>query len=154
MGVSAVPPERPMIIWEPTGNAPAGYIKANGATISRTAYAWLFLRIGTTFGAGDGSTTFKIPDLRGEFLRGLDDGRGVDAGRVLGSSQSYATETHTHNMALPWAPGETQTSATIGLGQDGAASNRNMSTGANTGSGGSETRPRNVAGLYCIAIAP
>lgn len=67
--------------------APAGWIKANGAAVSRTAYADLFAAIGTTFGAGNGSTTFNLPDLRGEFPRGWDDGRGVDSGREFGSFQ-------------------------------------------------------------------
>lgn len=66
---------------------PAGWLKANGAAISRTAYADLFAAIGTTFGAGDGSTTFNLPDLRGEFLRSWADGRGVDTGRAFGSFQ-------------------------------------------------------------------
>lgn len=67
---------------------PTGWLKANGAAISRTTYAALFAAIGTTFGAGDGSTTFNVPDLRGEFVRGWDDGRGVDSGRALGSAQA------------------------------------------------------------------
>ena len=69
-------------------SAPDGYLKANGATISRTTYADLFTAIGTTFGVGDGSTTFGIPDLRGEFARGWDDARGVDSGRAFGSAQN------------------------------------------------------------------
>lgn len=67
--------------------APTGWLKANGAAISRTAYADLFAVIGTTFGAGDRVNTFNLPDLRGEFVRGWDDGRGVDSGRVMGSRQ-------------------------------------------------------------------
>lgn len=67
--------------------APTGWLKANGAAVSRTAYADLFAAIGTTFGVGDGVTTFNLPDLRGEFIRGWDDGRGVDSGRVMGSRQ-------------------------------------------------------------------
>jgi phage-related tail fiber protein len=67
--------------------APAGWLKANGATVSRATYADLFAAIGTTYGAGDGATTFRLPDLRGEFLRSWDDGRGVDPGRTVGSSQ-------------------------------------------------------------------
>jgi len=70
--------------------APIGWLKANGATISRTTYSNLFNVIGTTFGVGDGSTTFEIPDLRGEFIRGYDDSRGIDASRVLGSLQGDA----------------------------------------------------------------
>lgn len=79
-----------------TTTAPVGWLKANGAAVSRTAYAALFARIGTTFGAGDGTTTFNLPDMRGEFVRGLDDGRGVDGGRSLGSTQSSANLSHTH----------------------------------------------------------
>ncbi len=69
---------------------PAGYLKADGTLVSRTVYADLFAAIGTTYGAGDGTTTFALPDLRGEFVRGFDDGRGVDGGRVFGSTQGDA----------------------------------------------------------------
>ena len=70
--------------------APAGWLKANGAEVSRTTYAPLFAAIGTRYGAGNGTSTFNLPDLRGEFVRGWDDSRGVDAGRMLGSAQSDA----------------------------------------------------------------
>lgn len=79
-----------------TTTAPAGWLKANGAAVSRTAYAALFARIGTTHGAGDGTTTFNLPDMRGEFARGLDDGRGVDGGRTVGSAQASQNASHTH----------------------------------------------------------
>ncbi|WP_304673051.1 phage tail protein [Neisseria uirgultaei] len=70
--------------------APDGWLKANGAAVSRTAYAALFAAIGTTYGTGDGRTTFNLPDLRGEFVRGWDDSRGIDSGRALGSAQGDA----------------------------------------------------------------
>ena len=70
--------------------APTGWLKANGAAVSRTLYAALFQAVGTTYGAGDGRTTFNLPDLRGEFIRGWDDGRGIDSRRALGSGQSDA----------------------------------------------------------------
>ncbi|WP_308184982.1 phage tail protein [Neisseria polysaccharea] len=70
--------------------APTSWLKANGAAVSRTLYAALFQSIGTTYGAGDGRTTFNLPDLRGEFIRGWDDGRGIDSRRALGSGQSDA----------------------------------------------------------------
>ena len=50
--------------------APDGWMLCQGQAISRTDYADLFAVIGTSFGSGDGSTTFNVPDLRGEFLRG------------------------------------------------------------------------------------
>ena len=85
--------------------APAGWLKANGAALSRTAYAALFAAIGTTYGAGDGRSTFNLPDLRGEFLRGWDDGRGVDTGRGFGSAQAHALQSHQHGLAMAadWA---------------------------------------------------
>lgn len=76
--------------------APGGWLKSNGAAVSRMTYAALFAEIGTTFGAGDGTTTFNLPDLRGEFIRGLDDGRGVDVARALGSAQAGQVGPHTH----------------------------------------------------------
>jgi hypothetical protein len=78
--------------------APAGWLKANGAAISRATYANLFAAIGTSFGPGDGETTFNLPDLRGTFIRGFDDGRGVDPGRPYGSTQSGANLSHTHGV--------------------------------------------------------
>ena len=80
--------------------APPGYLKCNGAAISRTVYADLFASIGTTFGEGDGSTTFNIPDLRGEFIRGWDDERGVDTSRVFGSWQGGQNVSHTHTATV------------------------------------------------------
>ena len=80
--------------------APAGWLKANGATLSRTAYAVLFAVIGTTYGADDGRSTFNLPDLRGEFLRGWDDGRGVDTGRALGSAQADTVRQHYHGIGF------------------------------------------------------
>jgi microcystin-dependent protein len=71
--------------------APAGYILCNGADISRVTHARLFGVVGTTYGVGDGGTTFGLPELRAEFIRGLDLSRGVDSGRAIGTSQADAT---------------------------------------------------------------
>lgn len=75
------------IIYVARDSAPNGYLCADGSAISRTNYSRLFNAIGTRFGAGDGSTTFNLPDLRGEFIRGWDKGRGVDNKRELGTYQ-------------------------------------------------------------------
>ena len=80
--------------------APPGWLKRNGANVSRTVYAKLFAVIGTRYGAGDGSTTFNIGESRGEFIRGLDDGRGVDPGRALGSRQAGQNASHVHTVSL------------------------------------------------------
>lgn len=76
--------------------APPGWLKRNGADVSRITYAKLFAAIGTRYGAGDGSTTFNVGDSRGLFLRGLDDGRGLDPGRTLGSLQQSQNLAHDH----------------------------------------------------------
>ncbi|MGL5632241.1 MAG: phage tail protein, partial [Azovibrio sp.] len=83
--------------------APNGWLKANGSAVSRTTYAALFAVVGTTFGIGDGSTTFNLPDLRGEFIRAFDDGRGVDSGRAFGSTQGTQNATHTHTASAALA---------------------------------------------------
>ena len=76
---------------------PTGYVKCNGQSYSRTGtYAALFAVIGTTYGAND-SSTFKVPDLRGEFIRGFDDGRGVDNGRSINDPQGGDNAQHSHS---------------------------------------------------------
>ncbi|SCC09724.1 Phage Tail Collar Domain, partial [Snodgrassella sp. R-53583] len=123
--------------------APTGWVKANGAEISRITYANLFAAIGTTFGAGDGKTTFNLPDLRGEFLRGWDDGRGVDTGRALGSYQLDMMAAHSHSFG-PYRSANADIGNSITYGAE-------LSTVGLGGeiyggvSGGSETRPRNIA---------
>ena len=82
-----------------TTTAPSGYLKCNGTAISRTTYAALFAIIGTAHGAGDGSSTFNVPDLRGEFVRGWDDSRGVDSGRNFGTSQGDNNKQHNHSAS-------------------------------------------------------
>ena len=134
-------------------SAPDGWLKCNGAAVSRTTYATLFAAIGETYGAGDGSTTFLLPDLRGEFVRGWDDARGVDDARAIGTSQADAFQGHYHEHMTG-----TNTAAggqyTVGL------STNSVKTGCvraaiTDGTNGdprtaAETRPRNVALLYCI----
>ncbi len=130
----------------PRTSAPAGWLKANGAAVSRATYAALFLEIGTTYGAGDGSTTFNLPDFRGEFIRGLDDGRGVDTGRTLANLQNHETASHNHsigngNVARPVSGG-----AALYATFDGGV----PAQGGTGATGGTETRPRNQALLFCI----
>ncbi|WJZ70007.1 tail fiber protein [Vibrio phage PVP-XSN] len=122
----------------PTGR----YIKANGAAVSRTAYAELFAKIGTFWGVGDGSTTFNVPDLRGEFIRTWDDGRGVDSGRSFGTWQADELKSHTHNV-------QTYSTDTSNNGNYVDSGDENVPSGfennAALATGGVETRPRNIA---------
>ncbi|WP_227105776.1 tail fiber protein [Chromobacterium rhizoryzae] len=147
-------------------DAPEGWLKANGSAVSRTEYAALFAAIGTRFGVGDGSTTFNLPDLRGEFIRGWDDGRGVDSGRALGASQS---PTYIRNLIDKLSGGYPIGTSAIGawntegwsVNVEGNKTPTDMSNttyyvavaSAVPGSGDNgafSTRPRNVALLACI----
>lgn len=87
MGAGASVPVGTVIAFS-ASSAPSGYLLCNGSTANRTTYAGLFSVIGTTYGVGNGSTTFALPDYRGLFLRGLDLGAGLDSGRSLGSLQN------------------------------------------------------------------
>lgn len=113
---------------------PAGWLKCNGAAISRTAYAQLFAVLGTHYGAGNGSTTFNLPDARGEFIRGLDEGRGVDPGRVLGSIQLSQNLSHTHAATV--AAAGTHTHPVTGTAASAGSHAHGMQTRADWGQNG------------------
>jgi microcystin-dependent protein len=155
------------VMYFAMNTAPVGWLKANGAAVPRTVYANLFAAIGTRFGAGNGKTTFNLPDLRGEFLRGWDDGRGVDTGRIFGDTQTDAIR----NIVGQSEPLHTQT---LGNSYDkniGAfKSIRYTLPGGSINAGASndmtiigfdaslcvptanENRPRNITLLACIKI--
>ncbi len=94
-------------------SAPTGYLMCSGQAVSRTTYAALFAVIGSSHGEGDGSTTFNLPDYRGRFLRGVDDGEGRDpnsggrtamntggnTGDAVGSIQGHAFQRHNHTQS-------------------------------------------------------
>jgi microcystin-dependent protein len=122
--------------------APTGWLECSGAAVSRTTYAGLFAAIGTVFGSGDGSTTFNLPQMQGEFARGWDNGRGVDPARAFGSAQADEFEAHTHTVV----------SRQDDTPNTGIAGGANTVTGSETTSstGGSETRPRNIALMFII----
>jgi hypothetical protein len=72
---------------------PAGWLKCNGALLSRASYQRLFAVIGTVHNiGGETALQFRLPDYRGEFVRGFDDGRGIDPGRAFGSYQADALQ--------------------------------------------------------------
>jgi len=129
------------VVITTANTAPPGTLKMNGSAISRTGYPALFARIGTRYGAGDGSTSFNIPDARAEFIRGLDDGRGIDAGRVLGSYQADSVR----SVGIFGESGNP-------FAQGGTAGNGYLRTGSGNVviPAGTETRPRNIAFLLCI----
>ncbi len=97
--------------------APLGWALCDGAEVDRSAQAALFAVVGTSFGEGDGTTTFHLPDMRGRFVRGHDAGSGHDpgsasrvasnpggdAGDAVGSYQADAFQGHHHNIAVTGA---------------------------------------------------
>lgn len=147
---------------------PSGWLKANGAAVSRTTYAALFAAIGTTFGAGDGRTTFNLPDLRGEFIRGLDDGRNIDIGRRLGTAQGDAIRNITGKLdgSAMGSGNQVLEGKMIASGAIGTTYQQRQWSGDQGGWGeqsvsfdfdasrvvpiANENRPRNVALLACI----
>ncbi|CDZ29419.1 Hypothetical protein NGAL_HAMBI490_42850 [Neorhizobium galegae bv. officinalis] len=128
---------------------PAGWMKCNGAAVSRSTYAALFTAIGTSWGVGNGTTTFNVPDLRGYFLRGLDDGRGVDTGRAFGTAQEDAMQGHRHDMLgseTPTSAGGSGNAAPQYRTGSSATTRDPVTDGVNgTPRTAAETRPKNIA---------
>jgi microcystin-dependent protein len=144
-----------LIAFFSASTAPDGWLACDGAVVSRTTYAALFAAIGTTYGVGDGTTTFSLPDLRGEFLRGLDGGRGVDSGRTIGSAQGGQMPQHNHDVFRNSSGGGAvqsfvfTTASAVNTGT--AVATTVIPTGNAGGANNSaENRPRNVAMLPCI----
>lgn len=129
-----------------TASIPVECLECNGQAVSRTKYADLFEVIGVTFGAGNGSTTFNLPDLRGQFIRGWDNGSSVDPGRSFGTNQGDAVGSHTHTIDRV---GYTSIGGTGGKFV-GNANTPDAGQGTTNASGGAETRPVNVALNFCI----
>ena len=158
-----------IIAW-PTSTAPSGTLQCDGSAVSRTTYADLFAVISDDYGAGDGSTTFNLPDYRGEFLRGWADGSTNDPDRAsrtnrgdgvtgdnVGTKQSFALQNMTGTVS-----GGQETLSGTGVFLNGSAganqrpSNGTSSTRAvdfdasNVAQTSTETRPRNVYVQFCI----
>ena len=141
-------------------SAPSGFLKANGASLSTTTYAALFAEIGYTFG-GSGAS-FNLPDLRGEFLRGWDDARGVDSGRGFGSFQGDAIRNITGTFGAEGLSRDVGTVAASGAlyyagrgypAYGGAPYNGSVIIGFDAAlqvPTAADNRPRNVALLACI----
>jgi microcystin-dependent protein len=141
LGITQGAPVGSTMEWH-TETPPDGYLEHDGSSLSRTTYAALFAVIGTRFGFVD-SSTFNLPDDRGEFKRGWDHGRGVDSGRALNSHQDEEVGSHVHDLGR----------ATLG----GGGTSRNIISLSGTlfsgyvaANSGAENRARNNAVMYCI----
>ncbi len=151
------------------------WVYCNGQAVTRSGInALLFAAIGEVYGNGNGSTTFNVPDYRGEFLRGMNDGSGNDpdaaartdrgdgvTGDVVGTKQADEFGTHDHGSVpdhthdVSRSIGSNSTTAITGSnGASGSGSQANaaLPAGAHThaADGGSESRPRNVSVRYYI----
>lgn len=85
------------VFYTVRATAPSGYLLANGQSVSKTIYANLYAVLGSTFDDPSNPLNFKIPDLRGQFIRSWDNGAGIDSGRTLLSSQLESIKAHTHS---------------------------------------------------------
>lgn len=136
------------IMYTPSSTVPAGYLPVNGQSLSKNTYARLYSVVGGIYGETD--TTFRLPDLRGEFIRVWDNGRGVDAGRTIGSSQAGDIQSHSHPYVDTyfkehWGQDGQFNGA---YGSNGGADNDNYDSNyqrTTSATGGNETRPRNIA---------
>ena len=142
--------------------APTGWAMCDGSAVSRTEFASLFGAIGTSHGAGDGGTTFHLPDYRGRFLRGVDGGTGRDpnaatrtamafggnSGASVGTVQGDLVGQHNHTF--------TTRASVSSSGSHVAAGHLSIAgttTTSSTGSGiGNETRPINAAVNFIIKL--
>ncbi|NMY73792.1 phage tail protein [Pseudomonas sp. WS 5071] len=137
-------------------NPPKGWLVCDGGTLSRKAYAALFSKIGTLYGPGDGSTTFNLPDLRAETIRGVDLNRGIDIGRALASLQLDALQRHGHAVTIDAYGVTGGTGEYLGRNSTPGATRQTSRILEPVGLAGeevrtaNETRARNVAMLYCI----
>jgi microcystin-dependent protein len=136
-------------------SAPAGWLAADGSNVNRTTYAALFSAIGTTYGVGDGSTTFALPDLRGIFVRGsgLQTIGGITYNKTFADKEGDAFQGHYHTIrqAANVAGAGTVSRFASGDFNDNGLVTTPVSDGANgTPRTASETRPANIALLYCI----
>ena len=148
---SALPVGVP-VPW-PSATPPTGWLKCNGAAFDKVKYP----RLATAYPSG------KLPDLRGEFIRGWDDGRGVDTGRAILSAQEWLTGSHCHYIRSwdAWnntvlEPNDRQGDSLLSTDnavQEGAINGRFTSKYRTEFSGGNETRPRNIAFNYIVRAA-
>lgn len=159
-----------------TGNPttiPPGYLKANGSLLSRASYPrlWAFAQASNNLAAsdgvwtkgqyspGDGSTTFRIPDIRGYHPRYFDDGAGVDSGRVFASVQNDQNASHNHGYTDNGHShgysdnGHSHTYLNAGGGNSYPNANANTGTSGNTQTASSATGIAILTGYINIAIA-
>ncbi|WP_081007146.1 phage tail-collar fiber domain-containing protein [Pseudomonas protegens] len=136
---------------------PTGWLVADGSQVLRANYPALLAATNGAFGWGNGSTTFNLPDIRGEVIRGLDLGRGINPGRALGSIELDAMQGHGHantNQIIGMSGGSGEFLSHNNGVSSSTSTTRILGPVDLAGYGAvrvaSETRMRNVAMLWCI----
>ena len=137
----------PTIPTLPTGMV---VIPCDGRALSRTTYSTCFSLMGTTWGSGDGSTTFNIPDYRGVVMRGWDNGRGIDPGRTFGSYQADSIVAHNHGA--PTSNGQSGPYEVSSVLSGKWGYDYGVESAPTTSTGGSETRMKNTTAYWVIRI--
>lgn len=142
------------VMYFAVSTAPVGFLECDGSLQDAVDYPDLSVMIGNKFlSAGETSVPagkFRLPDLRSEFIRGWDHGKGVDTGRIFGSKQDDEFKSHAHILGMSDNVGSVSNNWPI-AGNDGNTIGSGGGGTINTYiSGGTETRPRNVALLPCI----
>nr|WP_216891620.1 phage tail protein [Pseudomonas putida] len=135
----------------PKAAVPAGYLELDGSVKGGAMYPDLFAYLGTTYNTGgEPAGYFRLPDSRGEFFRGWDHGRGLDVARQLGSYQLDAFKSHNHGAPM-WAASSFDTTGGPNfVGADTGGSSAGVASSNIVSTGESETRPRNLAVMWCI----
>ena len=156
------------VIWYGGSTAPTGYLKCNGDAIANGSGTTQ--SITANFSALYAVVGANLPDLRGEFIRGFDDGKGTDSGRAIRSTQAEAYKSHAHDTAhdvddpghshnLTVHSSDADANSYVNMSDGGSSATSSSISSATTGididiaveaEGGTETRPRNVALLACI----
>ena len=146
-------------------SVPTGWLACDGSTVSRTTYADLFTAIGTTWGAGDGSSTFALPDLEGAFLRGtgghgtstMANGSAFSGPTNVGDFENDQMQGHHHSFFGWQTHSGSNRNVIFGNGSSGynTANSGGVGDPASDGThgtirSGDETRPFNAGVKYCI----
>jgi microcystin-dependent protein len=135
-------------------SAPSGWLSADGSAVSRTTYATLFAAVGTTHGTGDGSTTFNVPNLQGIFVRasGSQTISGTSYSGTFAAKQQDELKSHKHQSweQLVNTSGQLQCAQSTQAGTGKTAASSTNTDFATADTGGTETRPANIALLHCI----
>lgn len=165
-GIEGIPTAT-IIPWS-TSSVPSGFLECNGQTVSRSTYAALFAIVGTTYGAGDGSSTFAVPDLQDNVAVGKSNNKALAStggantvaktGNIGGSTANATLSTpqlasHNHNQGVTTGPGRFR-KQDFGSQYQAAASNGSATPNTGSGGGHSHNMSANFSGDATSVLQP